>query len=87
MLSRVRTASMSKENEMPILNQNYRGNSVILLQKILIYFGYLTHDALTGNFGSKTEIAVRNFQQDHGLFCDGIVNQETWQALIDNLPV
>jgi hypothetical protein len=34
-----------------------------------------------GNFGPKTEAAVRAFQRDHGLVPDGIVGPKTWRAL------
>jgi hypothetical protein len=35
-----------------------------------------------GNFGPKTEAAVRAFQRDHGLVPDGIVGSTTWAALV-----
>ena len=38
-----------------------------------------------GNFGAKTEAAVRAFQQAHGLVPDGIVGPKTWSAL-DGVP-
>jgi peptidoglycan hydrolase-like protein with peptidoglycan-binding domain len=34
-----------------------------------------------GNFGPKTEAAVRAFQKQHGLVPDGIVGPKTWKAL------
>jgi len=34
-----------------------------------------------GNFGPKTEDAVRAFQRDHGLVPDGVVGPGTWAAL------
>lgn len=34
-----------------------------------------------GNFGAKTEAAVRAFQQAHGLVPDGIVGPQTWATL------
>jgi len=38
-----------------------------------------------GNFGAKTEAAVRAFQRAHGLVPDGIVGPKTWAAL-DAVP-
>lgn len=43
-----------------------------------------------GNFGARTEAAVRDFQRDHGLVPDGIVGPRTWAALdtvADPVPV
>jgi peptidoglycan hydrolase-like protein with peptidoglycan-binding domain len=34
-----------------------------------------------GDFGAKTEAAVRTFQRTHGLVPDGIVGPKTWTAL------
>jgi peptidoglycan hydrolase-like protein with peptidoglycan-binding domain len=39
-----------------------------------------------GNFGAKTEAAVRAFQLAHGMVPDGIVGPKTWAAL-DTVPV
>jgi peptidoglycan hydrolase-like protein with peptidoglycan-binding domain len=38
-----------------------------------------------GDFGAKTEAAVRAFQQAHGMVPDGIVGPQTWAAL-DAVP-
>ena len=54
-----------------------KGESVKQLQGIL----GLTVD---GNFGPKTENAVKNFQKKHNLTEDGIVGPKTWQALQEN---
>lgn len=72
---------------MPTLSINSQGDAVLLVQKILLYFGYLTCDRVTGCYGSKTDIAVRNFQIDRGLESNGVVNHETWHSLIGQLPV
>jgi hypothetical protein len=39
-----------------------------------------------GDFGPATEDAVRSYQQSRQLEVDGIVGQETWNALYDKLP-
>jgi len=36
-----------------------------------------------GIFGERTIDAVKKFQQDRGLLVSGIVDQETWQELVD----
>ncbi len=72
---------------MPSLSINSQGDTVLLLQKILFYFGYLTCDRITGYYGSITDMAVRNFQTDQGLESNGVVNQQTWHSLIVKLPV
>ena len=38
-----------------------------------------------GNFGAKTEAAVRAFQRERGLVPDGIVGPKTW-AMLDTVP-
>jgi peptidoglycan hydrolase-like protein with peptidoglycan-binding domain len=37
-----------------------------------------------GNFGPKTEAAVRDFQQRKHLAVDGIVGKQTWTALLQD---
>jgi len=39
-----------------------------------------------GNFGSKTEKAVRTFQQKFNLQVDGTVGNQTWAALREGTP-
>lgn len=54
-----------------------KGESVKQLQEILGL-------AVDGNFGPKTENAVKNFQKKHNLTEDGIVGTKTWQVLQEN---
>ena len=59
---------------METLKLGSKGASVKELQKLL----GLKAD---GDFGPKTENAVKNFQKDHNLIEDGIVGPKTWQLL------
>jgi peptidoglycan hydrolase-like protein with peptidoglycan-binding domain len=40
-----------------------------------------------GNFGPKTEAAVKAFQVKHGLTADGIVGPSTWEKIMGSSPV
>lgn len=64
---------------MQTLKKGSKGDDVIALQHLLNVEGYkLTID---GDFGAKTETAVKMYQKAHGLEDDGIVGQKTWTAL------
>lgn len=64
---------------MSILSYGSKGEEVRKLQTALNRVGAtLTVD---GNYGAKTEQAVRNFQDDHGLRSDGLAGPATMDAL------
>lgn len=58
----------------PTLRRGAKGDDVAALQKAL----GLKAD---GDYGSKTEAAVRAFQRTHGLVADGILGPAGWAAL------
>ena len=58
----------------PTLRRGATGKLVIQVQAKI----GVTQD---GDFGSKTEAAVRAFQRDHNLVPDGIVGPKTWEIL------
>jgi len=63
------------------------GSDVMLLQQRLQSLGYDVGRA-DGNFGRRTENAVKAVQADKGLGADGIVGDATWNALrLSGTPV
>jgi len=62
------------------LEQGDEGDNVLRLQNRLIELGYLT-EAADGDFGSKTQTAVKIFQQVAGLTVNGIADSDTLNAL------
>ena len=66
----------------PLLQKGDKGEYVTLAQTKLLQKGYdLGKWGIDGDFGSATEKAVKQFQQDHGLKVDGIIGDSTWNAL------
>ncbi|MBW4601959.1 MAG: peptidoglycan-binding protein [Calothrix sp. FI2-JRJ7] len=63
----------------PTLRNGDKGVMVILLQDYLNYYG--NNLALDGIFGSRTENAVKNYQDRNNLQADGIVGSQTWNGL------
>jgi peptidoglycan hydrolase-like protein with peptidoglycan-binding domain len=64
----------------PVVRRGARDHPVRTLQHLL-----RAHDQnvmVDGIFGSRTEAAVRAFQDSHGLDVDGVVGPRSWQALI-----
>lgn len=65
---------------MPLLKKGSQGEAVKKLQQTLNSKGYkLTED---GDFGNKTEAAVKAFQKANGLEVDGEVGPMTWGVLL-----
>jgi len=64
----------------PTVKKGSKGDAVRMLQQILTDFGY-SPGAVDGDFGTKTEKAVKDFQTDFGLVVDGIVGPKSWAAL------
>jgi len=64
------------------LNLGDSNASVKALQEKLISLGYnLPKYGADGSFGQETDVAVKQFQKDHGLTADGIVGPATSKAL------
>lgn len=64
----------------PLLQKEDEGNHVIELQEKLIGLEYL-HTNATGYYGSLTEEAVRDLQQDFKLTTDGVAGPHTFYRL------
>ena len=67
----------------PTLRRGSRGAYVTLLQSLLTTFLYPL-GSIDGVFGTNTERAVREFQQENSLVVDGIVGANTWRALVSS---
>ncbi|MCW5317483.1 peptidoglycan-binding protein [Nostoc sp. KVJ3] len=70
----------------PTLSQGKTGAAVTRLQQRLRQLGYLNTNP-TGNFGPMTRDAVIKFQRNYRIAANGIVNQQTWNALLGSSPI
>ena len=66
----------------PTLSRGVSGDAVTGLQKGLKKYGTAATDLgpVDGDFGPKTEAAVRQYQEDRDIGVDGIVGDQTWWA-------
>lgn len=64
---------------MKTIRRGSKGDTVKLMQRLLIQHGYSCDP--DGIFGAGTEKQVRLFQKANGLDADGIVGTGTWRAL------
>ena len=64
----------------PVLSRGDSGSVVTALQKGLKKYSTPATDpgSVDGDFGPKTEAAVKAYQQDRGVAADGIVGDQTW---------
>lgn len=63
-----------------MVRKGSKGNDVRLLQELLDYHGYGL--AVDGDFGSDTALAVKQYQEKHGLSADGIAGPLTWKSIL-----
>ena len=64
----------------PALAKGAEGSAVLRLQHLLAQRGFPV-GAIDGDFGPKTEKAVKGFQKAAGLTANGRVNAAVWEAL------
>lgn len=68
---------------MTVLKKGCEGNEVKTLQRILYAMGYdIGSSLIDGDFGNKTDAAVKAYQKHKGLEADGIVGEKTWNKLL-----
>ena len=72
--------------ELKVLNKGTAGKQVKTVQRLLRMLGYRDQYGNTlvidGDFGSKTEHALKKFQKAEGLVVDGICGANSWKALL-----
>ena len=71
---------VDESKNIPTLRRGSMGEAVEELQALL-NAKYGANLEIDGNFGAKTEAAVKAFQQAHGLAVDGVVGPKTRKAL------
>lgn len=78
------TKGDSKVNvQLDVLKEGSKGEQVKALQRMLYAMGYnLGSAGVDGDFGAKTDAAVRSYQKKKSLEVDGIVGQNTWSKLL-----
>lgn len=66
----------------PLLKRGSTGEMVKRVQQVLKSGGFY-NGVLDGDFGPQTERAVTAFQQGQSLRADGVIGDQTWQALVE----
>ncbi|HMI80256.1 MAG TPA: peptidoglycan-binding domain-containing protein [Solirubrobacterales bacterium] len=69
----------------PLLKRGSKGDLVVWAQEHLIGAGNADL-SVTGIFGRQTARAVRLFKEGHGLPANGVIDTETWNALLAYTP-
>lgn len=64
---------------LPTIKRGSKSSDVGRLQSLLNKHGYTV--SFDGQFGPKTQTAVKKFQKDNSLTVDGVVGPQTWAAL------
>ncbi|MGB6295814.1 MAG: peptidoglycan-binding domain-containing protein [Rivularia sp. (in: cyanobacteria)] len=69
-------------NSLPVIQRNQKGEAVRFLQQLLLGYGFEKVE-FQSEFDERTENAVKNFQEQRNLSVNGIVDVNTWNALIE----
>jgi peptidoglycan hydrolase-like protein with peptidoglycan-binding domain len=72
--------ALPADPDTPVLSRGASGSVVTALQQGLKKYSTPATDPglVDGDFGPKTEAAVKAYQQDRGVHVDGIVGDQTW---------
>src|SRR4029078_1750743 len=62
------------------------GKEVVAIQDLLKAHGFDSVGPSDGDFGVRTDAAVRTFQQSQNVLVDGVVGPKTWAALVSPTP-
>ncbi|HEY8502211.1 MAG TPA: peptidoglycan-binding domain-containing protein, partial [Solirubrobacterales bacterium] len=68
----------------PLLKRKSKGDMVVWAQQHLVGAG--ADLPVTGIFGAQTARAVRLFKEAHGLPANGVIDTDTWNALLTYTP-
>ena len=72
--------------ELTVLQKGSKGEEVKTLQRLLKAFNYKGSDSkplsIDGDFGSKTDFALKAYQKAFGLEVDGICGRNSWNSLL-----
>ncbi|MBQ3416833.1 MAG: peptidoglycan-binding protein [Ruminococcus sp.] len=79
------SGSSSSSTESSVLKKGSQGEKVEKLQQRLADLGFY-QGAIDGDFGDRTELAFKQFQQAAGLYVDGIAGSDTDVLFSDDAP-
>lgn len=80
-LNQYASVTIPEDTVFKSLETGSSGDAVVLVQAMLIEMGYLEEPA-DGNFGAKTQKAIKKYQKDIGLEATGIADEETQKLLL-----
>ena len=66
--------------ELSVLRKGSKGEQVKTLQRLLNAFG--SNLSVDGDFGSKTDSALKSYQKKNSLQVDGVCGEKSWNSLL-----
>lgn len=66
--------------DMATMCRGFYGTQVVVWQKYLASLGYLDSDWITGIYDFNTQMATKDYQEEHGLAPDGMPGPKTFNA-------